>query len=1237
METSTTSFKNKVLRRSTDQTEYNTYKAALEWDLTEPIVIESTEDIRSKSKWHERLEPFHHQITNLITFCRRLPVTLLADDVGLGKTISAGLIMSELISRNRVSKVLIVCPKLLIPQWKEELEVKFGIPAVGLIGKNLIKKDLPEETIAVITTYNSARLYLKELEEKGFEMLILDEAHKLRNLYGVSVTPQVALSFRKALHDRSFKYVLMLTATPIQNRLWDMYSLIDLLTVAKGHENPFGNEGMFAKKFINDNTTDARQLNPKMKEEFRNIVYGYMSRVRRADANLYFPERKVKLHDVDPTAEELQLLDLISEPIKKLNPLAQTSILQAFTSSPEALAKQLKNMATNESIPPSLANDVEEIVKKIKITSKLKGLGTLIDQLRKENPKGWRAVIFTERLETQTSIGAFLDERKIACGFIKGNASVRNQEAIESFKKDPPDINVIISTRAGSEGVNLQVANVLVNYDLPWNPMIVEQRIGRIQRLSSKHANVCIYNIILRNTFEHKIVGRLMEKLQLASHAVGDVEALLEASGMDKSENGSNGFEDMIRKLVLLSLEGKDVESATLKETQSIAEAKSKLELEEKNINSMLDSSGTEESGPRCPKLPEIVNSMDYQSFVLNALRNQDADLEEQTNGLYILEADGRQEFIRFDNKLDYEVNSTLYEPGAPAFDNLVKKVSITGRHQVDDEDKDTEIKTQDIAKNWAKEFGANFKSLKIENVWRCFSGKALLRVRATVAHDSYERLVEIPCSPNEHRNNLGEPGLVKINDFIENPISIGISAENLIEKALLDIGISEFCRFYRERMIEEVKGAGGDVRKRKKLEDDFTPRMEITLVGLEGTIHRELKVQVTYDFDNKNACRNHIVITPKIDKIIESPQLGNCEVTKREVPLICLEKCAISGLKVLRNLLVKSEISEKMALPQYMVKCALTGKVVLPDETGISAITGNSVINELLKTSAVSGKKAEPQFFTRCEFSNSELLENEISVSQISGKKYRIDEQLTSVISGKSGHKEEFVFCSLTNQPLLATETEKCEVTGKIVVPGILENCEISSKKVLPSELEKCTVTGKKALKKFFVSSSISEARMLEKEGIKSSTGKFCLPQEGTLCTWSGNLCHPDDVRICQLTTLTFHFAFIGMLKGVYFGENSFNTLLNLLNGNRQKEDKIDLWPNIALHAAKVKEKGSYQVEAAELSPDGNKLAICLKVKSWIGFKIRYAGFLYSIQDKTILGRFVVGKRKARSWILDN
>jgi SNF2 family DNA or RNA helicase len=449
----------RILRRKQSPEEYWLYKAGLEWSLIDPIVINDRDDLKSEYRWKDHVEPFNHQVTNLITFCRRLPITLLADDVGLGKTISAGLIMSELIARSRISKTLIVCPKLLGPQWEEELSTKFAISAKVAIGKELVKID-PEEHGAIITTYRSAQLYLDKLPQDRFQMLVLDEAHKLRNLYGTEKPPKVALCFRKALEERRFQYVLMLTATPIQNRLWDLYSLIDLLTVAQGHENPLGSEGMFARKFIADKPKQARQLKSESQSEFRAIVSGYISRTRRDDAKLYFPERVVQMHAVDPTEAELRLIKVISEEIKNLNRLTQISILQALVSSPDALKTQLDNMAKSGSVPQSLASDVRDIVTKMPISAKLRGLEELINRLKQENPERWRLVVFTGRLETQVTIQNFLEEKGLKVGIINGISGAHNQETIKGFKSNPPTCRIIVSTEAGSEGVNLQVANV---------------------------------------------------------------------------------------------------------------------------------------------------------------------------------------------------------------------------------------------------------------------------------------------------------------------------------------------------------------------------------------------------------------------------------------------------------------------------------------------------------------------------------------------------------------------------------------------------------------------------------------------------------------------------------------------------------------------------------------------------------------------------------------------------------
>ena len=1219
------SLQTRISRRKQSLEEYRLYKAGLEWSLIDPIVINDRDDLKSEYRWKGRVEPFNHQVTNLITFCRRLPITLLADDVGLGKTISAGLIMSELIARSRISKTLIVCPKLLGPQWEEELSTKFDIPAKVAIGRELVKAD-PGEHGAVITTYNSARLYLESLPQDRFQMLVLDEAHKLRNLYGTEKPPKVALCFRKALEERRFQYVLMLTATPIQNRLWDLYSLVDLLTVAQGHENPLGSEGMFVRKFIADKPKQARKLKLESQSEFRAIVSGYISRTRRDDAKLYFPERVVQMHKVNPTDAELRLIEVISKEIKNLNRLTHISILQALISSPDALKAQLDNMARSGSVSQRLASDVRNIVAKMPISAKLRGLEELINQLKQENPERWRLVVFTGRLETQVTIQNFLEEKGLKVGIINGTSGSRNQETIKRFKSNPPTCRVIVSTEAGSEGINLQAANVLVNYDLPWNPMIVEQRIGRIQRLASEYASVGIFNIVLRDTYEEDIVGRLMEKLQMAASAIGDLEALLEASGMDGDEDG---FEEKIRQLVVAALQGKDTKEATRLEEKSILDAKNTLEREKEKIDEMLgEMDGIKYDGPRAPLLPSIVRSMELRDFTLAAFTGLGAFVTQQSSGTYLVQENGRTQLVYFDNDASANFQGTLYAPGTPAFLRLVNRVTSTGIHDVKDLDQNTVQRTEELARQWVSSFGGTPQTVTVNDVSRCFEGIALIRVRATVAHDSYERLVEIPCSPQEHFVQMGQSGLAPLPHKLENFAHFGINLDLLDNAARQDEAVSEFCRFYIERREEEVRAAGVDARKKKKMEDDFTPRLEMMLVAIEGNLYRQLSVQAKYTIDARGIYFTPLTFTPCREELTDAPELATCTKSGRTVPITCLDKCQISNGMVLQHLLIRSEISSRSALPEFTVVCSLSGKRILQDEAETSAVSGQLVANSLLKTSALSGLRAESNYFSLCEFTGTEVLQKELVVSEISKKRYRVDQQLCSTVSGKVGHRQEFILCYETRQPLIPSEAEQCEITGNKVRPAILEPCAFTRKRVLPSELSRCAATGKRVLRNLLVKSSLSDVFMLEKFAVCSATGQFCLPTEAKLCYWSERKCHPSDLRTCNLTGLAIHFEFITVDSSP-----CLHPLLELLSGIRRTTDESHLWSTISDKIAINLGKGRCRIESAVLFPNGRNLAICCEVKTLLGLKVNHVGLVYSIDNHSIIGRIAKGHRTSKGW----
>jgi SNF2 family DNA or RNA helicase len=145
-----------LLRSAGSEDSLELHLAAIEYALATPIAIRDKEDIKSQKHWSEQFEPFEHQVRNLITFCRRALVALIADDVGLGKTISAGLVLSELMTRRKVKRALILAPKLLLPQWCEELQTKFGIEAQHASGGELhylVRSTIP----VVVTTYETGR------------------------------------------------------------------------------------------------------------------------------------------------------------------------------------------------------------------------------------------------------------------------------------------------------------------------------------------------------------------------------------------------------------------------------------------------------------------------------------------------------------------------------------------------------------------------------------------------------------------------------------------------------------------------------------------------------------------------------------------------------------------------------------------------------------------------------------------------------------------------------------------------------------------------------------------------------------------------------------------------------------------------------------------------------------------------------------------------------------------------
>jgi len=675
---------------------------------------------------------------------------------------------------------------------------------------------------------------------------------------------------------------------------------------------------------------------------------------------------------------------------------------------------------------------------------------------------------------------------------------------------------------------------------------------------------------------------------------------------------------------VVAALAGRDMKAAAERIARSIEAAKKTLEEEKENIEQTLGSQdGYGYVGPQTPTLEKIKPSMDLESFVRAAFTSLGGTVNDITPGVLRITGNGGPELARLTEAAgsDY-AKAPLYRPGSPAFLRLIDRVTASGLHDVQDIDHEPRRRIEELVDEWVSGFMGTKPEVTIQSVQPGFEGNAIVRVRATTAHDSYERIVTIICNPNEHTQAAAT--LDAMPDLLQQPAVAGLNSNLVLDEANRDPNIVEFNRFYLERRDAELRSAGKDARKRKKLEDEFTPQIDTTLVALDGQVSRRVILKVRYLLDGASY-ESDLAIMPSADRIDTAPALEPCALTRVEVPADCLAACELSGLRALRHRLARSEVSGRYGLPEHLLRCSLTAKSILVDEAGMSDITNAVVDRTLLKSCVISCKKGEPAHFGQCAFTSADVLSEHLGASEVSGKPYRLDQETSSVVSGKRGHAREFVRCQETKRTLLPHEAQRCAKTGKIVAPDVLQPCAMTGKRVLPSELRTSSVSGKRVLAEKLVTSSLSNAIFLEEEGIRSAYGKFCAPIEAKHCQWSGAATHPDDLKTCALLGLSVHFQYLS-------DESSrLQPVEELLAGRRRAVDARDRWDIILPSVSSAVNTKKCQIEAGQLSPDGQTLALAVEIKSLLGLRTQHAAMLYSLKDNAILGNIAIVKRDGR------
>lgn len=429
---------------------------------------------------------------------------ILADEVGLGKTIEAGLILKEYMIRGLVKKVLILVPASLVTQWAQELNTKFYIPAV-----TQRKSYVWDSCDVVVSSIDTAKRnpHREIIYEQDYDLIIIDEAHKLKN--NKTKNYEFVQNLKK-------KFCLLLTATPIQNRIEEIFNLVSLLK--PGH---LGNEAVFYDKY----KKDSRSINDD--EHLKELVNKVMIRNRRTDTGIEWTKRQVQTIPIEFSMEEKDLYDSILD-LKGEGDWVNSSQFSVMTlqreacSSREAVYLTLRNLLSRDESPSErFQQQIQYLISKVEAVQKNSKAEKALELIQSINDK---VIIFTEYRATQTYLQWYLKQNEITSVPFRGGFKRGKKDWMRELFKN--HAQVLIATEAGGEGINLQFCNHIINFDLPWNPMRLEQRIGRIHRLGQEK-DVVIYNFATKGTVEEHILKLLYEKIHLFEKVIGELDDIL--------------------------------------------------------------------------------------------------------------------------------------------------------------------------------------------------------------------------------------------------------------------------------------------------------------------------------------------------------------------------------------------------------------------------------------------------------------------------------------------------------------------------------------------------------------------------------------------------------------------------------------------------------------------------------------------------------------------------------------
>ena len=477
------------------------------------------------------VELYDYQLRTVRTVLRRFRGrALLCDEVGLGKTIEAGLVLLELLARKLVRRVLILTPPSLVEQWQGEMRHKFGLEFITHDDTHF-REQGQEAWLAfdhIIASYHTAKRepHRAAIAAQQWDMVIVDEAHHLRN------RGTLLWKFASSLNKR---YILLLTATPLQNDLEELYNLVTLLQ-----------PGLLstARRFRRTFTSRGDKLAPRNLDQLQSLLTEAMVRNRRATVGLRFTRRFAQTLPVLPLPAERRLYDEVSAFVRahlrgesSLSRMALITLQKEMGSCSLAASPTLARLARSRGLSEAEAAELGALSEQARRQTESAKARRLLQLLRDFDGK---LVIFTQFRASQDYLKGVLSQAGEQPVLFHGSLPrLEKEAAVRTFRRQA---RILLSTDSGSEGRNLQFCHGICNFDLPWNPMRIEQRIGRLSRIGQTE-DVHVFNLVSVGTLEAALLHLLEAKVNLFEMVLGEMDMVL--GNLDEERE----FEELVVEL----------------------------------------------------------------------------------------------------------------------------------------------------------------------------------------------------------------------------------------------------------------------------------------------------------------------------------------------------------------------------------------------------------------------------------------------------------------------------------------------------------------------------------------------------------------------------------------------------------------------------------------------------------------------------------------------------------------